>query len=127
MTEQERQFKLLLKVGTGVIAIVLLLVLAMKAEVEQSNFENSISSVQFSRKLAYESNKELKEYVDKDYVQQIIWKANPLREYPESFASRILFKRDANQEMIDETWQDVLRLAKDYSKKEPDLWFLIEN
>lgn len=93
----------------------------MKVQMEQSNFDNSINNVQFSRKLAYDSNHELKEYVDKNYVQQIIWKAYPLLVYPESISSRVLFKREVNQKSIDEVWQDVMSLVEDYAQKETNL------
>lgn len=101
--------------------------MAMKVQMEQSNFDNSINNVQFYRKLAYDSNNELKEYVDKNYIQQIIWKIYPLLVYPESISSRVLFKREANQKSIDEAWQDVMSLVEDYEQKETELGLLMEN
>lgn len=116
----------LLKVVVHVIVFIGIISMAMKVQMEQSNFDNSINNVQFSRKLAYDSNHELKEYVDKNYVQQIIWKAYPLLVYPESISSRVLFKREANQKSIDEAWQDVMSLVEDYEQKETELGLLRE-
>ncbi|BAO08495.1 hypothetical protein EMQU_2938 (plasmid) [Enterococcus mundtii QU 25] len=116
----------LLKVVVHVIVFIGIISMAMKVQMEQSNFDNSINNVQFSRKLAYDSNHELKEYVDKNYVQQIIWKTHPLLGYPESISSRILFKREANQKSIDEAWQDVMSLVEDYEQKETELGLLRE-
>ena len=123
----KNKYEGLLKVVVHVIVFIGIISMAMKVQMEQSNFDNSINNVQFSRKLAYDSNHELKEYVDKNYVQQIIWKAYPLLVYPESISSRVLFKREANQKSIDETWQDVMRLVEDYAQKETELKFLMEN
>ncbi|MBE6172040.1 MAG: hypothetical protein E7153_04260 [Enterococcus faecium] len=121
------KYEVLLKVVVHVIVFIGILSMALKVQTQQSNFDNSINTVHFSRKLAYDSNHELKEYVDKNYVQQIIWKTHPLLGYPESISSRIMFKREANQKSIDETWQDVMRLVEDYAQKETELKFLMEN
>ena len=91
------KYEVLLKVVVHVIVFIGILSMALKVQTQQSNFDNSINTVHFSRKLAYDSNHELKEYVDKNYVQQIIWKTHPLLGYPESISSRIMFKREANQ------------------------------
>lgn len=123
----KNKYEGLLKVVVHVIVFIGIISMAMKVQMEQSNFDNSINNVQFSRKLAYDSNHELKEYVDKNYVQQIIWKAYPLLVYPESISSRVLFKREANQKSIDEAWQDVMSLVEDYEQKETELGLLMEN
>lgn len=123
----KNKYEGLLKVVVHVIVFIGIISMAMKVRMEQSNFDNSINNVQFSRKLAYDSNHELKEYVDKNYVQQIIWKAYPLLVYPESISSRVLFKREANQKSIDEAWQDVMSLVEDYKQKETELGLLMEN
>ncbi|MEC3942552.1 hypothetical protein [Enterococcus mundtii] len=123
----KNKYEGLLKVVVHVIVFIGIISMAMKVQMEQSNFDNSINNVQFSRKLAYDSNHELKEYVDKNYVQQIIWKAYPLLVYPESISSRVLFKREANQKSIDEAWQDVMSLVEDYKQKETELGLLMEN
>ncbi|ONN40976.1 hypothetical protein [Enterococcus mundtii] len=123
----KNKYEGLLKVVVHVIVFIGIISMAMKVQMEQSNFDNSINNVQFSRKLAYDSNHELKEYVDKNYVQQIIWKAYPLLVYPESISSRVLFKREANQKSIDEAWQDVMSLVEDYEQKETELGRLMEN
>lgn len=120
MSRYENAVRFVIKVGVSAFVLVFTFATGVKAVIEQSNFDNSIDSIQFSRKLAYDSNKEINEYVDKNYVQQIIWKTNSLVEYPESISSRILFKREENQKSLEETWQDVLRLADDYTKKETD-------
>ncbi|AZP91628.1 hypothetical protein IGK08_002825 [Enterococcus sp. DIV1286c] len=117
----KNKYEGLLKVVVHVIVFIGIISMAMKVQMEQSNFDNSINNVQFSRKLAYDSNHELKEYVDKNYVQQIIWKAYPLLVYPESISSRVLFKREVNQKSIDEVWQDVMSLVEDYAQKETNL------
>lgn len=123
----KNKYEGLLKVVVHVIVFIGIISMAMKVQMEQSNFDNSINNVQFSRKLAYDSNHELKEYVDKNYVQQIIWKVYPLLVYPESISSRVLFKREANQKSIDEAWQDVMSLVEDYKQKETELGLLMEN
>lgn len=123
----KNKFEGLLKVVVHVIVFMGIISMAMKVQMEQSNFDNSINNVQFSRKLAYDSNNELKEYVDKNYIQQIIWKTYPLLVYPESISSRVLFKREANQKSIDEAWQDVMNLVEDYEQKETELGLLMEN
>lgn len=123
----KNKYEGLLKVVVHVIVFIGIISMAMKVQMEQSNFDNSINNVQFSRKLAYDSNHELKEYVDKNYVQQIIWKAYPLLVYPESISSRVLFKREANQKSIDEAWQDVMSLVEDYAQKETDLGLLMDH
>ncbi|MDB1688323.1 hypothetical protein [Enterococcus casseliflavus] len=120
MSRYENAVRFVIKVGVSAFVLVFTFATGVKAVIEQSNFDNSIDSIQFSRKLAYDSNKEVKEYVDKNYVQQIIWKTNSLVEYPESISSRILFKREENQKSLEETLQDVMRLADDYTKKETD-------
>lgn len=120
MSRYENAVRFVIKVGVSAFVLVFTFATGVKAVIEQSNFDNSIDSIQFSRKLAYDSNKEINEYVDKNYVQQIIWKTNSLVEYPESISSRILFKREENQKSLEETWQDVMRLADDYTKKETD-------
>ncbi|MGG5311226.1 hypothetical protein [Enterococcus sp. DIV1304_2] len=122
----KNKYEGLLKVVVHVIVFIGIISMAMKVQMEQSNFDNSINNVQFSRKLAYDSKHELKEYVDKNYVQQIIWKAYPLLVYPESISSRVLFKREANQKSIDEAWQDVMSLVEDYEQKETELGLLRE-
>ena len=123
----KNKYEGLLKVVVHVIVCIGIISMAMKVQMEQSNFDNSINNVQFSRKLAYDSNNELKEYVDKNYIQQIIWKIYPLLVYPESISSRVLFKREANQKSIDEAWQDVMSLVEDYEQKETELGLLMEN
>ncbi|MCW6016533.1 hypothetical protein K1Y38_27725 [Serratia marcescens] len=123
----KNKYEGLLKVVVHVIVFIGIISMAMKVQMEQSNFDNSINNVQFSRKLAYDSNNELKEYVDKNYIQQIIWKTYPLLVYPESISSRVLFKREANQKSIDEAWQDVMNLVEDYEQKETELGLLMEN
>ncbi|MGG5308299.1 hypothetical protein IGK38_003031 [Enterococcus pernyi] len=123
----KNKYEGLLKVVVHVIVFIGIISMAMKVQMEQSNFDNSINNVQFSRKLAYDSNNELKEYVDKNYIQQIIWKIYPLLVYPESISSRVLFKREANQKSIDEAWQDVMSLVEDYEQKETELGLLMEN
>ncbi len=123
----KNKYEGLLKVVVHVIVFIGIISMAMKVQMEQSNFDNSINNVEFSRKLAYDSNHELKEYVDKNYVQQIIWKAYPLLVYPESISSRVLFKREANQKSIDEAWQDVMSLVEDYAQKETDLGLLMDH
>lgn len=123
----KNKYEGLLKVVVHVIVFIGIISMAMKVQMEQSNFDNSINNVQFSRKLAYDSNNELKEYVDKNYIQQIIWKIYPLLVYPESISSRVLFKREANQKSIDEAWQDVMNLVEDYEQKETELGLLMEN
>ncbi len=123
----KNKYEGLLKVVIHVIVFIGIISMAMKVQMEQSNFDNSINNVQFSRKLAYDSNNELKEYVDKNYIQQIIWKTYPLLVYPESISSRVLFKREANQKSIDEAWQDVMNLVEDYEQKETELGLLMEN
>lgn len=123
----KNKYEGLLKVVVHVIVFIGIISMAMKVQMEQSNFDNSINNVQFSRKLAYDSNNELKEYVDKNYIQQIIWKIYPLLVYPESISSRVLFKREANQKSIDEAWQDVMNLVEDYEQKETELGILMEN
>lgn len=123
----KNKYEGLLKVVVHVIVFIGIISMAMKVQMEQSNFDNSINNVQFSRKLAYDSNNELKEYVDKNYIQQIIWKTYPLLVYPESISSRVLFKREANQKSIDEAWQDVMSLVEDYEQKETELGLLMEN
>lgn len=123
----KNKYEGLLKVVVHVIVFIGIISMAMKVQMEQSNFDNSINNVQFSRKLAYDSNNELKEYVDKNYIQQIIWKTYPLLVYPESISSRVLFKREANQKSIDEAWQDVMNLVEDYEQKETELGLLMDN
>lgn len=123
----KNKYEGLLKVVVHVIVFIGIISMAMKVQMEQSNFDNSINNLQFSRKLAYDSNNELKEYVDKNYIQQIIWKTYPLLVYPESISSRVLFKREANQKSIDEAWQDVMNLVEDYEQKETELGILMEN
>lgn len=123
----KNKYEGLLKVVVHVIVFIGIISMAMKVQMEQSNFDNSINNVQFSRKLAYDSNNELKEYVDKNYIQQIIWKTYPLLVYPESISSRVLFKREENQKSIDEAWQDVMSLVEDYEQKETELGLLMEN
>lgn len=120
MSRYENAVRFVIRVGVSAFVLVFTFATGVKAVIEQSNFDNSIDSIQFSRKLAYDSNKEINEYVDKNYVQQIIWKTNSLVEYPESISSRILFKREENQKSLEETLQDVMRLADDYTKKETD-------
>lgn len=120
MSRYENAVRFVIKVGVSAFVLVFTFATGVKAVIEQANFDNSIDSIQFSRKLAYDSNKEINEYVDKNYVQQIIWKTNSLVEYPESISSRLLFKREENQKNLEETWQDVMRLADDYTKKETD-------
>lgn len=120
MSRYENAVRFVIKVGVSAFVLVFTFATGVKAVIEQANFDNSIDSIQFSRKLAYDSNKEINEYVDKNYVQQIIWKTNSLVEYPESISSRILFKREENQKSLEETWQDVMKLADDYIKKETD-------
>lgn len=120
MSRYENAVRFVIKVGVSAFVLVFTFATGVKAVIEQANFDNSIDSIQFSRKLAYDSNKEINEYVDKNYVQQIIWKTNSLVEYPESISSRLLFKREENQKSLEETWQDVMRLADDYTKKETD-------
>lgn len=120
MSRYENAVRFVIKVGVLAFVLVFTFATGVKAVIEQSNFDNSIDSIQFSRKLAYDSNKEINDYVDKNYVQQIIWKTNSLVEYPESISSRILFKREENQKSLEETLQDVMRLADDYIKKETD-------
>lgn len=123
----KNKYEGLLKVVVHVIVFIGIISMAMKVQMEQSNFDNSINNVQFSRKLAYDSNNELKEYVDKNYIQQIIWKTYPFLVYPESISSKVLFKREANQKSIDEAWQDVMSLVEDYEQKETELGLLMEN
>lgn len=113
----ELKSEFILKLFVRVIVLTCFIFLAMRVQMKQSNFENSIDSIEFSRKLAYDSNKELKEYVDKNYVQQIIWKTHALQKYPDSFSSRILLKKEENRHTINETWDSVIRLAQDYSDK----------
>lgn len=120
MSRYENAVRFVIKVGVSAFVLVFTFATGVKAVIEQANFDNSIDSIQFSRKLAYDSNKEINEYVDKNYVQQIVWKTNSLVEYPESISSRLLFKREENQKSLEETWQDVMRLADDYTKKETD-------
>lgn len=120
MSRYENAVRFVIRFGVSAFVLVFTFATGVKAVIEQSNFDNSIDSIQFSRKLAYDSNKEINEYVDKNYVQQIIWKTNSLVEYPESISSRILFKREENQNSLEETLQDVMRLADDYTKKETD-------
>lgn len=120
MSRYENAVRFVIKVGVSAFVLVFTFATGVKAVIEQANFDNSIDSIQFSRKLAYDSNKEINEYVDKNYVQQIIWKTNSLVEYPESISSRLLFKREENQKNLEETWQDVMRLSDDYTKKETD-------
>ena len=120
MSRYENAVRFVIKVGVSAFVLVFTFATGVKVKIEQANFDNSIDSIQFSRKLAYDSNKEINEYVDKNYVQQIIWKTNSLVEYPESISSRLLFKREENQKSLEETWQDVMKLADDYIKKETD-------
>ncbi|EPH88361.1 hypothetical protein D922_03981 [Enterococcus faecalis 06-MB-DW-09] len=120
MSRYENAVKFAIQAGVSAFMLFYIFSIGVKALIEQTNFDNSIDSIQFSRKLAYDSNKEVKEYVDKNYVQHIIWKTNSLVEYPESISSRILFKREENQKSLEETWRDVMRLADDYTKKETD-------
>lgn len=65
----KNKYEGLLKVVVHVIVFIGIISMAMKVQMEQSNFDNSINNVQFSRKLACDSNNELKEYVDKNYIQ----------------------------------------------------------
>lgn len=74
MSRYENAVRFVIRVGVSAFVLVFTFATGVKAVIEQSNFDKSIDSIQFSRKLAYDSNKEINEYVDKNYVQQIIWK-----------------------------------------------------
>ena len=97
-----------------------LIMIAMTLQRQQSYFENTIDSIKFECGLAYDEKYELRETIDHNYVQQIVWKIGSIRNYPVSFTSKILLKEEANDKSLDESWEYVMYLVEMYSEKRID-------
>ena len=108
---------LVLKIGVLVGLVSSLVMIAMNLQRQQSYFENSIESIQFECDLAYDEKHELRETIDHNYVQQIIWKADSIRNFSDSFTSKFLLKEKDNQLKVEQAWEEVMNLAQDYSKQ----------
>lgn len=108
---------MVLRVGVLVGLVSFMIMLAMNLQKKQSSFDNTIESIRFECALAYDEKYELRENLDHNYVQQIIWKADSIQHYPDSFTSRILLKQKDNRLKADQIIEEVKKLGEEYLNK----------
>lgn len=86
----------------------------MRAQSEQSYFDNTIDKVYFEYSLAIHKNYNPKDSYELTVrrVQYLTWDLYPLLKYPESVTSKLFYSDKRNKERAEEAWNTLLELHK---------------
>ncbi|BBM90204.1 hypothetical protein SJ940_05550 [Enterococcus faecium] len=107
-----------LKTGLLLIVISCAMMIGMRIQREQSYFEVSANNV--IEKCYYGQHywsEEVRENIDREYVQRIVWDAYSIKDYPKSLTSRLFYSEKDNQKLSDLMMKKVRKLAQSYSEE----------
>lgn len=91
-----------LKTGLLLIVISCAMMIGMRIQREQSYFEVSANNV--IERCHYGQHfwtGEVRENIDREYVQRIVWDAYSIKDYPKSLTSRLFYSEKDNQKLSD--------------------------
>ncbi|HBK6327715.1 TPA: hypothetical protein LNB98_003012, partial [Enterococcus faecium] len=57
---------------------------------------------------------EVRENIDREYVQRIVWDAYSIKDYPKSLTSRLFYSEKDNQKLSNLMMKKVRKLAQNY-------------
>ncbi|MCH0401519.1 hypothetical protein KEL61_09490, partial [Enterococcus faecium] len=104
-----------LKTGLLLIVISCAMMVGMIIQREQSYFEVSANNV--IERCHYGQHfwtGEVRENIDREYVQRIVWDAYSIKDYPKSLTSRLFYSEKDNQKLSNLMMKKVRKLAQNY-------------